>query len=787
MGSRKISRITGIVIILAVLCGNRAFTQQLPKYKDPAYPVKERVEDLLARMTLEEKVGQINMPCVYIGELGNTIGEKAENCRKLAEGKRFDGIGPIGGFFTLADNLLHEGPVQQARFFNALQETAMKKTRLGIPLLQTEEGTHGLMCSGGTVFPEGPGIGSTWNMDLVKQIYSVAAREARSVGIHQLYTLVIEPTRDPRLGRNEEGYSEDPYLCSCLAEAIVDAVQGNDISAKDKAVAGLCHYPGQSEPVSGMERGAMEISERKLREVFLPPWKAGILKGKAMGVMATYPAIDGVPTHASDFLLTDILRGELGFEGLVFSEGSGISTLVEEAVASGQKEAGEMAIKAGVDIGISFEDAYLKDMIENVKEGKVPVEVLDRAVRRILELKFRLGLFENPYVDPAAASKNSHTAEHQEIALESAREGIVLLKNENNLLPLPKDIKKIAVIGPNADSERNLLGDYIAETILQDITTVLEGIRAKVSPGARIEYVKGCQVIGNDLNEIPNAVKAAEQSDVAVVVLGENERRSPEGGSNGEGRDVAGLNLTGMQEDLLKAVYETGTPTVLVLVNGRPLSIPWAAEHIPAIVEAWLPGEKGGQAVADILFGDYNPNGKLPATIPRHVGQLPVYYNYPFSKQAVIKRNVLVDMPATPLWEFGFGLSFTSYEYSNLNITPKETNTNGEIRISFEVTNTGKVKGKEVAQLYIRDCLASVTTPIKELKGFRKLSLEPGETKDVEFIVTHESLALYNRKMEYVVEPGTFEVMAGSSSSDIRLKGTFDITENEVSSGMEGE
>ncbi len=775
--------ITCLFISTMLIAASHVSGQQLPKYKNPEYPLNERVEDLLARMTLEEKVGQINMPCVYIDEFGKSIEEKSESCRKLTEGIFMEGIGPLGGFFTLADNLLHEGPIQQANFFNELQEITINKTRLGIPLLQAEEGTHGLMCSGGTIFPEGLGIGSNWNIELVKDIYSVVAREARSIGIHHLYTLVIEPNRDPRLGRNQEGYSEDPYLCSRLAETIVEAIQGNDVSAKDKAVAGLCHYPGQSEPVGGMEQGAMEISERKLREVFLPPWEAGIKKGKALGVMATYPAIDGIPTHASEFLLTDILRNELGFEGVVLSEGGGIKTLIDEAVAPGWKEAGELAMKAGVDVGISFEDAYLKCMIENVKEGKVPMDVLDRAVRRILELKFRLGLFDNPYVDPVVAGKSVHTKDNQDIALESAREGIVLLKNDRlpgkdrNLLPLQKNIKKIAVIGPNANNERNLLGDYIAEVITQDITTVLEGIETKVSPDSKVEYIKGCKVFGSDFNEIPRAVQAARNADIAVVVLGENERHSPERGSNGERRDVRSLDLTGIQEDLLKAVYETGTPTILVLVNGRPLTIPWAAEHIPAIVEAWLPGEKGGEAVADILFGDYNPNGKLPITIPRHVGQLPAYYNYTFSKQKIIdEAKIHVDMPATPLWEFGFGLSYTSYEYSNLNISPRETDSKGEIRISLDVTNTGKVKGKEVVQLYLRDCLASVTTPIKELKGFRKISLEPGETKKVEFELKKEDLALYNRKMEYVVEPGTFEVMVGSSSADIRLKGEFEIT-----------
>ena len=549
----------------------------------------------------------------------------------------------------------------------------------------------------------------------------------RAVGIHQLFTLVIEPNRDPRLGRNQEGFSEDPYFCSLMAETIVGAIQGNDISANDKTVAGLCHYPGQSEPVSGMERGAMEISQRKLREIFLPPWIAGIKKAGALGVMATYPSINGIPTHASKFLLTDILREEMGFKGLVLSEGDGITTLVYEHLASDQKEAGAMALKAGLDVGISYEDAYMHSMIENVREGKISIDLIDRAVRRILQLKFRLGFFENPYMDTDYAVKVRHTPENQKVALEVAREGIVLLKNEKNILPLHKDIRKIAVIGPNADNKLNQLGDYTSKVVLQQITTVLDGIKAKVSPNTEVKYVMGCKVIGEGTNEIQEATNAAANADVAVVVLGENEWTTPnKEGTDGEGYDVASLDLTGLQEGLLKAVYKTGTPTILVLINGRPLSIAWAAEHIPAIIEAWIPGEKGGQAVADILFGDCNPSGKLTVTIPRHVGQLPVYYNYMPSKEEWINNHwgkAYADMPASPLWEFGFGLSYSKFEYSDLKITPAKTGTYGDVRIGVNVRNTGQLKGGEVVQLYVRDLKGSVVTPVKELKGFRKIYL----------------------------------------------------------------
>lgn len=746
-----------------------------PVYKNPLCSVEQRVEDILSRMTLEEKLGQMNMPCVYESGLGKDIKSKFDGCRQFTKGYREEGVGPGGGFFTLPNTILHEGPRQQAEFLNELQKIALEETRLQIPLLLTEEGTHGLMCPGGTVFPEGLGIGSTWNMDLVKEIYTTAAREARAIGIHQLYTLVVEPNRDPRLGRNEEGYSEDPYLCSMIAESIVEGTQGNDISAPDRVVAGLCHYPGQSQPVGGLERGAMEISERTLREVFLPPWVAGIKKKGALGVMATYPAIDGVPVHSSEKILTSILREELGFEGLVLGEGGGITTLVYEHVVPGQKEAGALALKAGLDVGISYEEGFMMPMVENVREGKVSMELIDRAVRRILGLKFRLGLFEKPYVDPDYAVSVSHTEENQELALQVAREGIVLLKNEKNILPLKKNIGSIAVIGPNADDRLNQLGDYVPRIVPQEIETVLRGIKNKVADNTKVTYVKGCNIVGNDLNEITKAQKAAKNSDIAIVVLGENERRAPNGtGTNGEGRDISTFDLTGMQQELLEAVYKTGTPVIVVLINGRPLSVRWAAEKVPAILEAWNCGEKGGEAIAEIIFGEYNPSGRLPITIPRSVGQLPMYYNFTQSK-AHRMQDGYVDLSLSPLYEFGFGLSYTTFEYSNLSVTPEVNGPEGTFTVSLDVKNAGSRSGAEVVQLYINDDVSSVTRPVKELKGFSKILLNAGEKKSVVFSLTPEHLSFLDQNLIRVVEPGIFNIMVGSSSEDIRLNGNLEV------------
>jgi beta-glucosidase len=739
-------------------------------------PSKKKIEDLLSRMTLSEKIGQMNMPCVYEAGLGRDDQSKVEGVRKFTAGTYVQEIGPAGGFFTLANTILHQGARQQATFFNELQRIALEETRLKIPLLQTEEGTHGLMASGGTIFPEGLGIGSTWNMDLVKQIYAVAAREGRSVGIHQLFTLVIEPNRDPRLGRNEEGFSEDPYLCSRIAEAIVHGTQGSDVSAPEQVVAGLCHYPGQSQPASGMERGAMEISERMLREVFLRPWVAGIKNAGALGVMATYPAIDGVPVHSSHQLLTKVLREELGFQGLVLGEGGGIGTLEYERLAPSQKEAGAWALGAGLDVGISFEPGYMDLLIRSVEEGRVARELIDRSVRRILLQKFKLGLFDHPYVNVDRAVETSHAKAHQDLAIQTAREGIVLLKNENQLLPLSRTVKSIAVIGPNANHQRNQLGDYIAHHILQEVVTVYEGIRQKVPSTTKVTYVKGCNVVGTAVNEISAAQKAAREADVAIVVVGENERRAVDG-TDGEGKDVASLDLTGLQEDLVKAVLETGKPTVVVLINGRPLSVRWIAERVPAILEAWNCGEQGGAALADILFGDINPSGHLPITIPRHVGQLPAYYNYKPSKDYWVHRAGYVDMPATPLFEFGRGLSYTQFEYGNLQVTPPSIPAAGEVTVSLDVKNTGSRQGEEVVQLYLRDEFSTVTRPVKELKGFRKIALNPGENQTVKFRLTPQELCLLDRNMEWVVEPGSFEVMVGRSSEDIRLRGKFLVKE----------
>ena len=786
---------TILIIVIGFVSPARTLDAQssaaVPIYRGPKQPIERRVDDLLSRMTLKEKVGQLNLPTLEGNDFGGTIPEKMEGAKRFTTGTGPDQIGPGCGFFGLADIVLHNGARQQAEFFNALQKIALAQTRLQIPLLEDEEGTHGVLSQGSTIFPEGLAIGSTFDMPLVQGIYAATAQEARAVGIHVLSTLVLELDRDPRMGRNEEGYTEDPYLGSRIAESIVEGAQASSINAPDKVIALMTDFPTQSEPVSGLERGAIELSDRYIRENILPPWVAAFRAG-ALGVMAGYPEIEGVPAHSSVKWMTDVLRQELGFKGIVESEGDGFETLIYEHIVPTQKQAGALALRAGVDLDITHEPAYMAPLLENVEEGRVPAALVDRAVRRVLRMKFQLGLFEHPYVDPDRAVRIVHSKEHQALALRAAQEGIVLLRNEHSLLPLRKGLKSIAVIGPNADNASNLVGDY-APRPPQQMGTILDAIKAKVSPATRVSYVKGCGILMQDRSGIAAAAQAAKHADAAIVVVGEQQRRAGHGpGSesptDGEAYDVASLDLTGVQQDLIKAVYATGTPTVVVLVNGRPLSVRWTAAHVPAIIEAWEPGERGGEALADVLFGDYNPSGRLAVTIPRSVGQLPAYYDSKPSKSYWIQHgwsnlNGYVDMPGSPLYPFGYGLSYTHFEYSNLRIDPSRILTHGETHVSVDVENTGKRAGVETVQLYIHERYAPVSTPVEQLRGFEQVALEPGQKNTVTFALGPEDLQLLDRDLHWVAVPGTFDVMVGKSSANIPLTGTLDVESSGLLAG----
>jgi beta-glucosidase len=776
---RALRLLCGGSFVVWMLAWPGSLYAQTPAYLDAKRPINERVDDLLKRMTLKEKVGQLNVPCVYVDALGKDILLKREACKRFAAGTYTKEIGPGGGFFTLADEVLLDGNARHtAEFFNELQKIATTQTRLKIPLLEDEEGTHGAMYPGATVFPEGLAMGSSFDLGLVRDVYAQAAAEARSVGIHMLSTLVMELDRDPRMGRNMEAYTEDPYLGMRIGEAIVHATQGAKLSDPEKVVAVLTDFPTQNPSAGGMERGALEGSERFYRENDMWPWVGAITKAGGLGVMAAYPEIEDVPAHGSEKWMTGVLRNELGFAGVVESEGGGFQTLIDERIVPTQKEAGALALKAGVDLDITYEPAYMGPLIENVEDGKVPMALVDRAVRRVLALKFQLGLFENPYVDVDRAAKVVHSQQGQALALRAGHEGIVLLKNQKYLLPLKTNLKSVAVIGPNADDRNNQLGDYSPKTVPQHVTTVLEGIKAAVSPGTKVTYTRGCEISGEDKSGFADAVKAAKGADVAILVVGEIS--NAEHSTDGEGNDVASLDLSGVQEELIQAVFETGTPTVVVLINGRPLSTRWTSEHVPALVEAWEPGERGGEAVADVLFGNYNPTGRLAISVPRHAGTLPAYYNYKPSKAywTTARKNSYVDISASPLYPFGYGLSYTTFEYSKLRIEPSVIHPGAETRVTVDVKNTGQHAGVETVQLYVHEEYAPVSTAVKQLRGFARVALEPNEKKAVTLTLTPEDLQLLDADMHWRVVPGDFEIMVGKSSAEIPLRGVLKITPN---------
>jgi beta-glucosidase len=743
-------------------------------YKNPTLPLHERVADLLSRMTLEEKIAQ--MICIW-GEKKTWLFDDDGNLspEKMARSLRH-GIGQIA---RLSDTAGGQSPRAMAELANRLQEFFVENTRLGIPVVFHEECLHGLAARDATSFPQPIGLASTFNPSLIEKIYAAIAADTRSRGAHQALTPVVDVARDPRWGRVEETFGEDPYLVSRMGIAAVKGFQGDaSFRQKDHVIATLKHFAAHGQPESGMNCAPANVSERLLRDTFLYPFREVLSKAKALSVMASYNEIDGVPSHASTWLLRDVLRAEWGFEGTVVSDYYAIAELharpeaTSHSVAGGKDEAAVLAVAAGVNIELPDPDCYplLADL---VRSGRIAASALDNLVAPLLLQKFQLGLFEDPYVDPEAVQTDLRLERERDLAFSAACETITLLKNDNHLLPLAlKSGATLAVIGPNAD--RELLGGYSGRPRYH--TTVLQSIRERVGNGCTVLTSEGCGItVGGSWNDdavtfsdaardralIGEAVETARKADVVVLALGGNEQTSREAWSRIHMGDRASLDLVGMQNELAKAVLATGKPVVAVLFNGRPKSITALHDHVPAILECWYLGQESGRAVAGVLFGDVNPSGKLPISFPRSAGHIPCYYNHKPSA----RRGYLGD-DVSPLYSFGYGLSYTTFAIGNVHLEKSAIRPAESTAVLVDVKNTGTRAGEEVLQMYIHDCVSSVTRPVKELRGFVKVALKPGESETVSIPILPEHLAFTGLSMEHSVEPGEFEIFVGNSSRD---------------------
>ncbi len=722
-----------------------AWAQQTssPFYQHPDAPIEQRVSDLLARMTVEEKVRQLDL---YFGAQ-DLVDKRADKTHSAPDAvflpekaEQLWGNLGVGGIHDL-----YPTPQQS----NAIQKWVIGHNRLGIPAIFIEEGLHGF--SDGTVFPAPINLAATWDPALARKTGAAIAAEARATGVDMILAPVLDLAREPRWGRIEEDFGEDPYLTGQMGLAYVRGAQGDSLASDHTVITEPKHFAAHGSPEGGSNTSPVHIGERELRTVMLKSFEPAIREGHAMGVMAAYHEIDGIPVTADPFLLKKILREEWGFQGFVLSDLGAIQRLYNaHYVAATPKDAACLAIKSGVDMQFyDFpHDVFQKALIDCVREGTLSMADLDRAAGSVLRVKFALGLFDHPFVDTNLNAKVHRSPEHLSVSLQSARESITLLKNDHHLLPLSTSVQHIAVIGPNANIAR--YGDYEDESNGKHIS-LLEGIRHLV-PKAAVTFDEG--------KDIASAVEKAKEADVVILGLGEHH------GISGEGFDRTSLDLPGNQEALLEAIVATGKPVVLVLENGRPLTIGWAKEHVPAILEAWYPGEFGGQAIAETLFGLNNPAGRLPITFPENVGQIPMYYNADPSR-----RYKYVDNDGKPLFPFGYGLSYTTFEYSHLSIQPPQDRT-GDVAVTVSVTNTGDREGDEVAQLYLRQDVTSVETPSRSLKGFSRLHLKPHETKTVVFHIPQSGLAIWNAEGKWAIEPGNFTVWVGSSS-EAALTGHF--------------
>lgn len=761
------------VFALLLVAGSRPFDHsaaQEADYRNPNLPIDRRVADLLGRMTIEEKVAQ--MVTLWIRKPqqlkphGN-FGDRGEFSPEEAAVVMKNGIGEIARQRERTD------PRRGATYANAVQTWLKEHTRLGIPAMFHDEILHGHMALGSTNFPTPISMASSWDTEMISRVFTAAALETRIRGSHHVLGPNLDLARDPRWGRTEETYGEDPYLASRLGVACIKAIQGPGPNVDgDHVIATAKHFAAHGQPEGGTNTAPVNVSERLLREVFLPTFEAAVKEAGVLSVMPSYNEIDGVPSHSNRWLIEKLLRQEWGFRGLIASDYNGISELISRhKVAANRAEAARQALEAGVDMELPDPNCYAL-LPQLVAEGKVSMAAIDQSVSRVLRAKFQLGLFENPLVDVERAVSMTNSQQHQVIALEAARRSIVLLKNDNQLLPLNKDgIKSIAVIGPNAADVH--LGGY-SDDPGRGIS-VLQGVRNKVGSTLTVSYAEGCKITKeggkwwDDKSELSNpavdakliaaAVDVAKASDVAVLVVGGNEDTNKEAWADNHLGDRDSLDLVGRQDELVKAIVETGKPVVVILINSGPLSINYIAEKVPAILEGFYLGQETGTAVADVLFGDYNPGGKLAVSFPRSVGQLPIYYNH----KPTARRGYLYTSKE-PLFPFGFGLSYTTFEYTNLKVTPSEIGNNGRADVSVTVRNTGKRWGDEIVQLYIRDVVSTVTRSVMELKDFRRISLAPNESRTITVTVTPDKLSFLDLNMNRVVEPGTFEIMVGTSS-----------------------
>jgi beta-glucosidase len=740
-----------------------------PKYLNPLLSIDKRVTDLMQRMTLEDKVSQMNQ---FVGlehmRSGNPNDDKANNDAQgfykdlsINDVTKLTIEGKIGSF-------LHVLTAEEA---NYLQELALKSP-LKIPLLIGIDAIHGnALVSGTTVYPSPIGLASTWDDSFLYSVGKQTAKEMRATGSHWAFTPNIDILRDPRWGRVGETLGEDPFMVGNMGASMINGFQQGDFTGTQKVIACAKHLIGGGESINGLNAAPADISSRTLREVHLPPYKKAIEAG-VYSIMAAHNELNGVPCHMNKWLMTDILRDEFGFNGFYVSDWLDIERInTLHHTASDMKEASFLSVDAGMDMhmhGPKFTEA----IIASVEEGKLSINRINEACRKILTAKFKLGLFENRFVDLEKKEELIFTEEHKATALESARKGIVLLKN-NGILPLQKtpSKKNIFVTGPNANNQ-SILGDWHAAQPDENVTTIYEGIKTLgETKGYSVNYFNSGENIRKIKDsKIKEAAKRAKNADFAIVVVGDNSMRYKwKDKTAGENMARSSLDLFGKQLDLVQAIEKTGTPVIVVLVNGKPISEPWLQKNIPAIIESWEPGNLGGQAVAEIVFGDVNPSGKLPLTVARSVGQLRMIYNHKPSAYF----HKYADEKKTPLYPFGYGLSYTNYKYSKPLISKYNLNKENTILVTTEITNTGEFDGEEIAQLYIRDNVSSVTRPVKELKGYQRVFLKAGETKKIKFTINSESLAFYDINMNYVVEPGTFTVMTGSSSNDKDLKKTI--------------